>query len=503
MTDSYGYLPIPVVPTATSNPTSFTHANTILEIVDRVRAQLDIFNNTLGVYSDNFNSLVDNVNSAMENVLESCQHLATDSATANAATSADIDRALASLAAAQVTLADSLAAAQTAHDTATAAFAQYQSDVDRQDQSITDQFAAINQQISGYAKINSIRYNVKDFGAVGDGTTDDTSAVLNCISTAATGTAGGIVFFPRGQYLITRAIAVPANATLEGVGSYDAVNGGPSMGLKMNVDPSNYINGASISVGQNGCIRDLSIVGPKSGTGIYCTGACQFDNVNVQLWNQAFILSSLWYGYFRNLRLYRNNAGFLCTYCYNVKFINPRFTFRDWNESSSTGFVLNGNMDIACIGGSIESYDVAFKYGLQAAEHVSLIGVYAEANAPVRNYTSQYGAILVDMTNTSQCSIYVSGCHFYINNTHALIRANGAQRGAITSIGNKVKGGAGTSSMSSLGYYCQSNSTVNVARVMIGDDLTSVSPNPTVYVTPPPDSMPQSLIIVPLGGNSQ
>lgn len=503
MTDSYGYLPIPMVPTATSNPTSFTHANTILEIVDRVRAQIDVFNNTLGTYSDNFNSLVDNVNAACESAIQACQTLATDSADINATTATRIDTALSQLATAQQTLGESLTAAQDATTAAQQTLTDYQTDVSRQDQSIQDQFEVVNDKIAGYVRQNTLTYNVQDYGAVGDGTTDDSNAVLNTISAAS---QGGIVFFPRGKYLITRPIVLPKNCVIRGVGTYDEGSGtgtGMPNGIILNVPQSQWQNGAMMSLSRNCMIQDIAIMGPKSGTGIYAYGACTFDNVDVQLFDTAFLLTNLWYGYFRNLRLYQNRTGFYCTYCYNVKFVNPRFTFRDWNESSSTGFVLNGNMDIACIGGSIESYDVAFKYGLQAAEHVSLIGVYAEANAPVKNYTSSYGAILVDMTNTSQASIYVSGCHFYINNTHALIRANGAQRGAITSIGNKVKGGSGTSSMSALGYYCQSNGSTNVARVMIGDDLTSVSPNPTVYVTPPPDSMPQSLIIVPLGGNSQ
>lgn len=58
--------------------------------------------------------------------------------------------------------------------------------------------------------------NVKDFGAVGDGTTDDTDAVQAAIDavcpTVASGdTDVGSVFFPRGAYLVTKVIDATSN----------------------------------------------------------------------------------------------------------------------------------------------------------------------------------------------------------------------------------------------------------------------------------------------------
>ena len=60
--------------------------------------------------------------------------------------------------------------------------------------------------------------NVKDFGAKGDGTTDDTAALLAAINAAAAkgtnraGLAwnGATVYFPSGQYRITQQLALPA-----------------------------------------------------------------------------------------------------------------------------------------------------------------------------------------------------------------------------------------------------------------------------------------------------
>ena len=50
-------------------------------------------------------------------------------------------------------------------------------------------------------------YNVKNFGAVGDGKTDDTQPIQKAINEAIE--SGGTVFIPQGIYLITETIQIP------------------------------------------------------------------------------------------------------------------------------------------------------------------------------------------------------------------------------------------------------------------------------------------------------
>ncbi|MFQ6133935.1 MAG: glycosyl hydrolase family 28-related protein [Armatimonadota bacterium] len=58
--------------------------------------------------------------------------------------------------------------------------------------------------------------NVRDFGAVGDGETDDTAAFQKAFAAAADA-GGGIVHAPRGDYMIRGTLEVPGNVVLEGV----------------------------------------------------------------------------------------------------------------------------------------------------------------------------------------------------------------------------------------------------------------------------------------------
>lgn len=58
------------------------------------------------------------------------------------------------------------------------------------------------------------RVSVKDFGAVGDGTTDDTTAIQNAIN--ACNASGRTVYFPAGTYYITSGLTINNSATTTG-----------------------------------------------------------------------------------------------------------------------------------------------------------------------------------------------------------------------------------------------------------------------------------------------
>jgi hypothetical protein len=61
--------------------------------------------------------------------------------------------------------------------------------------------------------------NVKAYGAVGDGVTDDTTAIQAALNAALT---GGIIFFPAGTYIITASLLFPGNIKIFGSGDSDS-----------------------------------------------------------------------------------------------------------------------------------------------------------------------------------------------------------------------------------------------------------------------------------------
>ena len=55
--------------------------------------------------------------------------------------------------------------------------------------------------------------SVKDHGAKGDGSHDDTAAIMSALALATT---GNLIFFPAGSYIVTSTILIPPNARITG-----------------------------------------------------------------------------------------------------------------------------------------------------------------------------------------------------------------------------------------------------------------------------------------------
>ena len=110
--------------------------------------------------------------------------------------------------------------------------------------------------------------SVKDFGAVGDGVTDDTVAIQAAIDSMSSG--ANTVVLSKGDYLITATINIPHKLKLIGAGSTFFNNGGAASTLRKAASlsgPAIYITGAGTSLEQ------LAIQGVtgNSGVGIQIT----------------------------------------------------------------------------------------------------------------------------------------------------------------------------------------------------------------------------------------
>lgn len=121
------------------------------------------------------------------------------------------------------------------------------------------------------AWLGETHVSVKDFGAVGDGATDDTTAIQNAIDRTKV-RGGGWVYFPLGTYKITSALAIGATSSYIGVKIC-----GAGRGIAVIKNFSTTGNAITVNVGSavdaKCVIRDISITADttSSGAGIAVT----------------------------------------------------------------------------------------------------------------------------------------------------------------------------------------------------------------------------------------
>lgn len=129
---------------------------------------------------------------------------------------------------------------------------------------------------------NAPTYNVKDYGAKGDGVTDDTNAIKAVLNTLVGG-VGGIVYFPFGTYIVSETIMVGGNVTICGDGVFNTI-------LKL-ADNSNcdVISNDENTVMYYVSIHDIGIDGNAknnlSGSGILLHNVSDSQIYNVRIAN--------------------------------------------------------------------------------------------------------------------------------------------------------------------------------------------------------------------------
>lgn len=129
--------------------------------------------------------------------------------------------------------------------------------------------------------------NVRNYGAVGNGVTDDTAAINAAIT--ALSTNGGEVYFPPGNYLISSTLTITTNGvTLRGSNPLGYWNGvttiyqGGSVIVKKSTMTTEAIQGND---SLNLTIKDIAIVGQvgNGGDGIYIPSGQRTSLINVSV----------------------------------------------------------------------------------------------------------------------------------------------------------------------------------------------------------------------------
>jgi hypothetical protein len=164
--------------------------------------------------------------------------------------------------------------------------------------------------------------SVKDFGAVGDGVTDDAAAITAAIAT------GKAVYLPTGTYKVLTTIVIPTQAMIFGDGKVKTKILAGTIGMTVM---------ASTSIVRNACIRDFTIepasLSGYGGIGLLVDSFAQSHIENIQI--NGFRNGSTGVG-----------IKFLNTYggCYFNNLINLHL------ENSDTALLMTGANNTTAVG---------------------------------------------------------------------------------------------------------------------------------------------------------
>lgn len=143
--------------------------------------------------------------------------------------------------------------------------------------------------------LNNEKFNVKKYGAKGDGLTNDTVAIQNAI-TDCQNNSGGVVYFPAGVYLYTNLSISENSVTLEGCYDASILKQTIATGIGVtinnsgkrleNVNIMNLTFDTSIVRTANACVAFSDVIKPTIDR---CKFYNQYDAINVEVYAGAKI----------------------------------------------------------------------------------------------------------------------------------------------------------------------------------------------------------------------
>lgn len=350
-----------------------------------------------------------------------------------------------------------------------------------------------------YAKSNNV-YNVKDFGAVGDGSTNDTNAILLAISSSQAARIG-TVYFPDGTYMITGSLSLVSDPQCD----IALVGNGSNVSV---IKQTANVNAVEFNMDNGGTGDQIYQVAIK-GLGFKCSGAVSssiyvtygttavsaHENISVDIndvhilsdnsnyWSKGIVLETAWnFRISNSMVVGRPLGGFyqgtgleLRRMCVNGSINQSQFNF--WN----TGIFMN-TVDYTSTGQNTEGlflnqiYMVPVVYGIYAKGNKSYFTApfnsYDWANRPIagRIVLLTLNGSHIDSRNSGSALLlenvqghYISNNFLISDNTGSVIYGDNAHEG--TFIGNTLFNAGSAPSIYIGGYSGSANIiTGNVFR---------------------------------------
>lgn len=332
----------------------------------------------------------------------------------------------------------------------------------------------------------------EDYGAVGDNSTDDTTALQDCLN--AIDTAGG------GSMLLTANYKITAELNWDGSGLQIIGLGTRYAGAmirqataNLGVFNFNTIVTSAQQSGQPPVIRDVVLRGPgyddsglngtsTAGDGIYCLADVILQNVGIEgFYNGVNLGTDSWYSSIEGCFIYQNrNAGILGASITNLNIDRCRIGFNGYGVrvSDTTGLRLtNSSVEMS-------ENDNVWIDGLTGSDlnttSVLISGCYFEGNlSDATDADIRLGANF-DVFNT-----LIQGCNFTNVHTYTSLILDNAQQTTVVacdfwqnSTGDAISSTANTGAVILVGGRYEGDVTLPSNSIRIDADAARATPQP-------------------------
>lgn len=311
--------------------------------------------------------------------------------------------------------------------------------------------------------------NVKWFGAAGDGTTNDTTAVQAALSFGAKR-----VLIQTGTYLISSGLTVPNWLHVSGVAYQPTI----TVGSGACVLKFSQTSGVAMALGYNALLERLVL---------YNSGASYNDTtktlsastaIGVDLASDNITLNEVAFHTWASCIRFGPSPYYVktdkvefnrCTNGYVVNGVAPYNVHISAPISrDTTNFFLGQSSyparNIKIFGGSIEGYSIVASDFLD----ISVFGTYFET------ISQRSGAIAI-APGVNGCSVSLFGCNIYMSNTSRFVSMSSRTDASLTSFGNTW---AGAAPSGAIFLYLPSSGNVSVG----GDNFGTGHNSTALYV---------------------
>jgi hypothetical protein len=312
----------------------------------------------------------------------------------------------------------------------------------------------------GYVCVTEPPYN-----AVGNCSTNDTTAIQSAITAAG---AGGRVWFPTTPggscYLVTSTLTTPNFTTLEGPGYFLGTGIPAPVQIKFTTASSTLI-----AAGTNINVKNLFLEGPGTGTGIATTSHIQVKDCQIDNWAIGLSLTNTFYGTVEGTDFHADAIGIQTTGVYNLKLI------RDFFRLVPTAVNVTDRVaELTMFGCSVEGFSTNGAIIPGANSLVNVIETYFESSTVGAGGTGI-------KNNGSQNTFLLEGNQVYLTEVSKWFDGNGQDKTTLVSRANKFIAAVG-STVTPTAYVLGINATGG--GVDIGpDDWTGVLKVGSVYAS--------------------